>query len=455
MKKYVAAMVTAAVLATPALAVPAQAGASTPITGERDRDGSDSQSWQSDDRDGRDGDRDGREGDRDGRKGDRDGRRAKFRIAPGVTFNSPFGRQYTIKNKISRAIRHTPKGEKIRAMSWNFNAVGLTNDLIAAHRRGVSVRVFMARSLVNPEFRRLTNALKVGNRKRPRAMRSWTRTCSNSCRGKGGAMHSKWVTISKAGRSRKVVMQGSANLTGAAAVNQWNDWFTTVGKGPIYKGYQRVFRESTRDRKAPAFTVRDGDTLAWFAPRGGRKDLVLDMLNDVRCKGARDAGIRGRTAIRIASAVIQNSRGQRIAHKIKDLHNRGCNIRMVYTLSTDEVMGILRGVPVRHLAYDGDGDGAYDNYLHMKSMTISGNWRGDRSARVVFNGSANWSTIGTISDEQGMIVRRNSLEKKYGKWITGLYNGAPRGRLVTTEYLRRQGVEDPYAGLELELGHQG
>jgi len=424
MRKYVAAVVTAAVLVTPALAVPAQAGATTQVAQ-----------------------------DRDGRLGETT--KAKYKVAPGVTFNTPFKNQYAIKNKLSRAIRHTPKGEKIRVMTWNFQAVGLTNDLINAHKRGVSVRLFMARSLVNGEFRRLTSALKKGNKKRTKAMRSWTRTCSNSCRGKAGAMHSKWVTISRAGRSKWVVMQGSANLTGAASVNQWNDWHTTVGRRKIYKAYQRVFSESAKDRKAKAFTKREGDTVAWFAPRGGRKDLVLSMLNDVKCKGAKGAGIKGRTAIRIASAVIQNDRGQRIARQIKNLHNRGCNIRMVYTMSSNNVMSILRGVPVRHLAYDNNGDGSYDDYLHMKSMTISGNWRGDRGARVVFNGSANWSTIGQISDEQGMIVRRDSLEKKYGKWINGLYGRAPRGRLVTTEFLRSQGIENPYEGLELELAGQG
>lgn len=445
MRKYVVVGVIAAVLATPTVAVPE---ATALVASVADRGGH------------HDGDRTAggtkakahyhAKKDHDGRKKHHH-RGAAFHVADGVLFNTPFSNQYRIMSKQLREIRHTFKGAKIRIMSWNFQSNAITDALIAAHKRGVSVRIFMARTLVNPNFRRLGNALKQGNRHRPPDMRSWARTCNHSCRGKGGAMHAKWMTISKSGATQWVVGEGSANLTTAAAVNQWNDWLTTTGNRTIYRGFQKVFRQATHDRKYPAVQFRTGNILTWFAPRPGRADLVMKMLDNVRCSGARGAGINGHTAIRIASAVIQGSRGQRIAHKIKDLQNAGCNIRMVYTLSTNEVLNILRGVPLRHLAYDNDGDGSYDNYLHMKAMSISGNYGGDPGTHIVFNGSANWSPIGTISDEQGMIVRDEGLEKEYGKWITGLYNHAPAGRLTTPQYFRSRGLPNPYRGLELEL----
>ena len=442
MRKYVVAGVIAAVLATPTVAVPEATALAASVA---DRAGH------------HDGDRSagGIKAKADGGRGD--GRKrhhhrgTAFHVADGVLFNTPFSDQFRIMSKQLREIRHTFKGEKIRIMSWNFQSNAVTNALINAHQRGASVRVFMARTLVNPNFRRLANALKAGNRHRPPAMRSWARTCDHSCRGKGGAMHAKWMTISKSGTTPWVVGEGSANLTTAAAVNQWNDWLTTTGNRTIYRGFQKVFRQASHDRKYPAVQFRSGNIFTWFAPRPGRADLVMKMLDNVRCSGARGAGINGHTAIRIASAVIQGPRGQRIAHKIKDLQNAGCNIKMLYTLSTNEVLGILRGVPLRHLAYDNDGDGSYDNYLHMKAMSISGNYGGDPGTHIVFNGSANWSPIGTISDEQGMIVRDDALEKQYGKWITSLYNHAPAGRLTTPQYFRSRGLPNPYKGLELEL----
>lgn len=375
----------------------------------------------------------------------------KYKVAPGVIFNHPFRRPWVIKDKTVRAIRHTRKGAVIRVMTWNFQASGITNSLIAAHKRGVAVRLFMARSLRNGEFWRLQSALEKGNKKRPKSQRSWAASCQNSCRGKGGAMHSKWVTISRAGVSDHVVMQGSANLTNSASVNQWNDWYTTVGDQKIFAAYTKIFTQARKDKRQKAYQTRSGDTVAWFAPR--KKDLVLKLLNQVKCKGARKAGINGRTSIRIASSVIQADRGLRIANKLRGLHNSGCDIRLIYTLSTNKVHAALGGVPKRHLAYDKDGDGSYDDYLHMKSMAISGRLGDDRSARVVLNGSANWSGIGQISDEQGMIIRNDAIEKKYGSWINKIFNEAPLGRPLARN-ARLAGGVDPYANLELELPGQ-
>ncbi|MEQ6903556.1 phospholipase D-like domain-containing protein [Nocardioides sp. YIM 152588] len=390
----------------------------------------------------------------------------RFRVKEGVLFNHPFNDQRVIHAKMIRVINHAQKGAVIRSMSWNFQDTSIRNALIRAHKRGVAVRFIMARSLRNAGFNQLTNALKKGNKKRPQARRSWTGTCSHSCRGKGGSMHSKWITVSQSGRSHNIVMQGSANLTSSAAVNQWNDWYTVKDK-KIFDAYAKVFEQSRKDRKVKPFQVRSGNTLAWFAPTGKKPDLVLKLLNQVKCKGARGAGINGRTSIRVASAVIQEERGQRIASKLNELHNKGCNIRMVYTLSSLNVLKALGNVPVRHLAYDtkpAGGDGSYDDYLHMKAMAISGHMGSNRGARVVFNGSANWSTMGKVSDEQGMVIRSQPLEKQYGKWITKLYQNAPKAASTTDEggtdtgletttrsYFRSQGLKDPYAGLELEL----
>ena len=55
------------------------------------------------------------------------------------------------------------------------------------------------------------------------------------------------------------------------------------------------------------------------------------MLNDVKCKGAKGAGIKGRTSIRIAQDVFNGGRGAKIARRIKELHRQGCNIRIVYS----------------------------------------------------------------------------------------------------------------------------
>jgi len=347
----------------------------------------------------------------------------KFKPKKGVSFNGP-GDQ-TINAKVLRAIDHSPKGSKIRAMTWNFNSWVFVNHLRAAHNRGVSVRIIMARSLANEQSRngpyaQLKRALSKNGKRKPE-MRSWFRTCSNSCRGKGGAMHSKLYLFSQVGRAKKVVMSSSANMTGSAASNQWNDMYTIVGRKIPYKVSIKVFNEAARDKLAPWHSYQDGKIHGWFNPNRGRPDLPYEMLKAVKCKGAKGAGINGRTSIRIAQDVFNGNRGAKIAKRIKWLHQHGCNIRIVYSQMAGKSRAILAGVPMNHLVRDRDGDGAWDIYLHMKAMAISGHYKGDPGARVVFNGTANWSGIGLIADENGLVIERDSVERAYGKQINKLF----------------------------------
>lgn len=382
---------------------------------------------------------------------------APWRVSTGVKFNSPGST--AILGHIRQTINRTPRGEKIRIMSWNFQHGAITRSLIKAHQRGVSVRVIMARQLAKKQsrsgsFKRLGRALKQGNKKRRKAMRSWTRTCSNSCRGSRGSMHSKMMLVTKAGRSTRIIQQGSANFTGSAASNQWNDWYTTAGSKKRFRGWMKVFRQASKDRSVAQYQLGTGKIWNWFAPR--RSDPVMQLLNKVRCKGARGAGINNRTSIRVASAVFQNARGLRIARKLKSLHGSGCNIRVVFTMMTNKIRSAIRGVPVKQLAYDVNGDGGFDRYLHMKAMAISGRWGGNRGAHVVFNGSANWSRMGMRSDEHGMVIKgKTRLEKRYGKRISALYRAAPRTIRPSADEYRARGMKNPYAELELELPGQG
>ncbi|QYJ02486.1 hypothetical protein KUV85_09045 [Nocardioides panacisoli] len=385
---------------------------------------------------------------------------ANWGIGKGQTFNDPRNsKKWKIIDKIKRTIKHTPGGQKIWVMTWNLQSKGIVKQLIRAHNRGVSVRLIMSRQLAkeqngNGSFWTLTRGLKKGNAKRGWARKSFTRTCSNSCRGWGGSMHSKFMMVSKAGKRSKIVSQGSANFTHAAATRQWNDWYTVYEKGRVWRAYKQVFKQSLKDKRFGAVQAWQDQHNAWFAPFGNQGDKVMQLLNKVQCGGAVRSGVDGRTALRIASSVFQNKRGLRIARKIKQLHNQGCNIRVVFTMMTNKIRNALSGVPTRHLVYDWDSDGSFDRYLHMKVMTISGNWNGDRDHRLVFNGSANWSKIGAISDEQGMVVHLKWPEKQYAKHINYLFNTAPLIARGTPDDYKSRGT-NPYAGLELELAGQG
>ena len=379
---------------------------------------------------------------------------ARFRVEKGVSFNAP--RSQAINSKVLRAIRHTPKHGKIRAMTWNFNSWVFVGALRAAHKRGASVRIIMARTLANEQgpngpFAVMRRALASGNKGRRQQYKSWFRTCSHSCRGTRGAMHSKLYLFSKVGRSTRVVMSSSANMTGSAATAQWNDMYTITERKKPYNVSIKVFNEAARDRPAPWHSYTDGTITGWFNPNNGRPDRPFQMLKKVKCHGAKGAGIRGRTSIRIAQDVFNGARGAKIARRIKELQRRGCNIRLVYSQLVGPSRGILAGVPKNHLVADRDGDGAYDIYLHMKAMSISGNYGNDRGTRIVFNGSANWSGLGLMADEQGLVIRRDGVERQYGRQINKLFNIHLRSVPLDPEVqekVERGKVIDPYRNME-------
>ena len=106
---------------------------------------------------------------------------------------------------------------------------------------------------------------------------------------------------------------------------------------------------------------------------------------------------------------------------------------------------ILQGVPRNHLVRDSDGDGAYDVYLHMKAMAISGHYGGRRGARIVYQGSENWSGLASQSDEQGLIINRARVEKQYGRQINRLFRIHLRSARPLPAAMR---VSDPYMYME-------
>ena len=372
--------------------------------------------------------------------------RERYRPRAGATFNGPG--DYEINDKVLRAIRHTQRGQKIRVMTWNFTSWTFVRALREAHERGVSVRLIMARSVANEQvaggpYVTLKRELKKQDRRQE--MRSWFHTCENSCRGVGGSMHAKTYLFSKTGAQRKVVMSSSANLTGSAATNQYNDMYTINGSKRAYNRAIKVFNQAGRDRPAEPMVYKAGPVRGWFQPRNGRTDVVMNMLDQVRCHGARGAGIKGRTTIRIAQDVIVGKRGIKIAHMLRDLNQRDCNIRIVYSQMGGKVWRLLRWIPSNQLVQDRDGDGAYDVYLHMKAMAISGRWDGRRDARVVYQGSENWSGLAKLSDEQGLVIERDGVERAYAARINKLFGiHLPSARLLP----RAQQAANPYVNME-------
>lgn len=367
----------------------------------------------------------------------------KFDPRPGQTFNNPYGGSaaaHRIVTRLVRSINSVKAGHKIRIATWNYRSPAITRALIRAHNRGVSVRVIMDYGNWNPDIpnalaARTHRALKQGNNKVRPKMTSWLRRCKGSCRGPHGIAHTKFYTFDKVHHTKNVVMFGSANATELAARIQWNDVYTVTKKRNKYREFIRVFNQMKKDHavKQGYLHYHHDDVDLDFYPytgAGTNGDPVLKTLNRVRCSGATN-GINGHTKIRIAQTATYGQRGLAIAHRLAQMHQRGCNIRLVYAMFGRQVLRVLRHeagatpVPLTHLAYDADCNGIYDRYLHMKSMTIQGNYNGNHHARVTFNGSANWTPVSLASDEIAGTVRRTQTTRAYANWIDYLFTHVP------------------------------
>lgn len=397
----------------------------------------------------------------------------------GPLFNEPYNRvypTYRIRRHILRTIDSMHKDTKIRISAWNVHSFLYTHALIAAHQRGVSVRVIMDHSNAfagapNPDVNRLQAALKVANKKRPHDMRSWLRKCYASCRGSRGIPHSKFFLFDRVGGRgqggpktkgvRYVSMYGSNNATDLAADVQWNDLFTFVGHPTVYKQFLGIFNEMAKDKKVAGGAYREyehkGFNLYFYPYTGPEADKLGDpdlrFLGRIRCRGATGhTGNNGRTVVRLAQDAILGARGIAIAHRLATMHKRGCDIRLAYALLGGDVVKVLRAahVPMTHLAYDANGDLLYDHYLHMKVMAVSGVYGGDTSARVTINGSANWSPVALASDEIVGEIFRPDVTRKYISWINWIFTHRPPWWTADGSTLLARGVTrdgqriDPY-----------
>ena len=364
-----------------------------------------------------------------------------FTPRPGPTFNNPIkaSQRRTIFRRIIRSINSTPRDGEIDIFSWNFLTSQGADTLLRAQRRGVRVRLLMdnrnVQQVDNPSFRRLRSNLHRWNRNHPRQRNSWARTCRGTCRSTKGAAHTKVFMFSRVGRARKVVMQGSANFTEASTTNQWNDIYTHSGNPAVWRFYSRIFSQAVRDRPVhPPYADRSFRNFRQIAfPIRGRRavDPVMQMLKRVRCQGATNTPSR-RTKLQIAPDVIRQDRGMRLARKLRALWNHGCNIRIGYTVVGIDVGRFLRQrsgrgpVPMKHLTQDFNGDGEFDNYFHLKSMTIRGHYGSDRSGFALLNGSANWSNVAANSDENVGIYRDPRRVRRYEDHLDYWYENFPR-----------------------------
>ena len=358
-------------------------------------------------------------------------------VHPGTVVSYPNRKksyQVTIRNRVLNTINSTwggpryssgsayPGNGTIRIATWTFDDWAIARALYAAHKRGVSVQVVAAKA-PNKRHRPWkwlrqhlhTSLYRSGH---PETISRWSfaRTCRGSCRGHGGTAHAKYFLFSNVGAAhvRTITMQTSANLTRMAYRGQWNQ-ASTSWRHDVHTAFSRVFAQARWDRPVRSSYRRFAGrrVTSMFFPRPGTTapyDPVIRALSHVRCSGTTSGGdSRHHTQIRIIQYAIYDTRGAWIAKRLRQLWAAGCNIKIIYSVSSRGVLSLLRSrsgrgpIPMRQSVIR-NGAGEIVKYNHSKWMTISGRYGSSTGARVAFAGSANWANLAFSSDEQMELI---------------------------------------------------
>lgn len=336
-------------------------------------------------------------------------------VSSGAVFNNPTvaSQQYAIVEHLQNLIRGASAGSTIRVAIYHFTLTRVSNDLLAAHDRGVNVKLVVdSQSRNYAAVQSLIGALGT-NRANPSSVTVCT--TDRACIGNAGTpiMHNKFFLFSNTLGSSNVLVQTSANLTNANAESYWNNAVTLVGNTAVYNAYVSYFNDLAAQAKNNDYyrTTSSGNAKAYFFPRAGSSastDTIYNMLDEnVTCQGNTSTGTEtGRTIIRIGMWYFSRNP---IATKLRQLADQKCWVDIVYTTMDADVRGILDG-HARIKLYRISGD----HIVHSKYMLIEGTYAGKKDTKWVMTGSHNYTNAALRENDEALLrIQSATIHDQY------------------------------------------
>ncbi|MER5296814.1 phospholipase D-like domain-containing protein [Streptomyces pharetrae] len=350
-------------------------------------------------------------------------------VINGPVFNDPLGtaeQQKAVFTQLVALIDATPAGQTIRGSMFEFGDQEVADALLAAHRRGVDVKLVVddstyvdgeGRQYANPAYESLKSGLGTND-----TARSWVVVCDDRFEDNDGVddvqrgclavappgpayNHNKFFVFSRIGpfddgtSYSKVVFQTSSNLSNWYKVESFND-AVTFSDSAVYDGYAsyheklRTGRYLAGGNNTVYFSTPTGSTYrGYFFPRGDSSynnpatDTIVNALDEVSCAYTGTDGKRHQTDIRIVMLYFNDSRIQ-VADKLAQLRSQGCWIDIVYASAESRVKSTLTGANIQHRACMIPNGPGIDVRPHNKQILIDGDYNGDITPRV-YTGSAN------------------------------------------------------------------
>jgi hypothetical protein len=322
--------------------------------------------------------------------------------------NDPVRDPHAISDAIAASIDATEAGETIDVSTYLIDSPRIAAALRRAHRRGVAVRVILARTPTRrtPTSQALAEVL---NAERDRSWLLWSVTAA---RGRYGMMHEKTFRFSRVGDAEWVTMTGSYNASDLADRASYATMWQVSGRRDVYERFAAIAAHQ-RSQKTMARPFRDFVGVGWtayFLPSGRLRpdrDPVLVRLARIPAKPSSE--------VRIAMFSMWGERGTRIAQRLAALAHGGARVAFVAgpTVSPD-VLDTLRagGVRVR------SGCFADGRYVHGKDMAATYVVGGQREFWT-WIGSDNWTSRGMASD-QAVLGFRGAGYRTFGRLFARL-----------------------------------
>ncbi|MFF4233165.1 phosphatidylserine/phosphatidylglycerophosphate/cardiolipin synthase family protein [Streptomyces sp. NPDC001820] len=343
-----------------------------------------------------------------------------------ATFNNPAGttaEQDKVRDHIVNLINDAQSGTSITVSMYNFTDDVVSDALVAANQRGVSVRVILDHTTLTTdgnEYATLTGGLGTD-----RANTSWVYACpagrgcigSRTLPGDDGAInHNKIFLFSRVGGADNVVVQASANMTGLQRTELFNNAVTIVDSG-LYGIYQAYFADLLKYGTSSGLshyyqTPSSGPYKTYFFPRketagtqfdgDAATDTVKLILDKVNCAGG--------TEVRMAANLFYR---KEVATELVSLVNAGCSVTLAHdgnpgTADTPgslgkTVEGIISGKLTKRVeCWENSPSGAKIG-LHSKYLMVSGTYDGVAGKKLVWTGSHNYSYQALRSNDETLL----------------------------------------------------
>ena len=328
----------------------------------------------------------------------------------GAVFTTPANKpDLSIENEFRRLVRAAVPGSQIRISIYAFSRFSVADEVVAAGKRGVDVRVVVdgLNRSESPAGSGTYVPFAALQRIRASLGEESVVICSDDevpVKLEGGCLssginHNKFAVFSElCDGSRDVVFQSSANFS--SSMNDVHNNAVIVRDDPgLYEGYLAYWNaEAAKVRIPDYFRQIDGhDTRAFFFPRPRtgnalrepETDTVQGILDNLSCTGG--------TRVRVAMAFWNDSRDY-LVDELARLRDAGCDVRIAANpnITSDGVKAKLAS------AFTTD-EARLVPHIHSKYLYVDGTYAG-APRKLVWTGSHNW-VFGAIRTNEEAILR--------------------------------------------------